>query len=83
MLSSSDDCMIRHSKASRRYGVFSHHKVSFWVLFLKEDKMIIKEYNYLPEEARKIRTEVFLSVSLAIPISVKYIKIFTKGHFEL
>jgi hypothetical protein len=60
MYSSPDDCIIRHSKASRRYGVFSHHKVSFWVLFLKEDKMIIKEYNYLPEEARKIRTEVFV-----------------------
>ena len=27
---------------------------------LKEDKMIIKDYNYLPEEAKKIRSEVFV-----------------------
>lgn len=27
---------------------------------LKEDKMIIKDYNYLPEEAKKIRREVFV-----------------------
>lgn len=61
MQSSPDECIIRHPKASRRYGVFSHHKVSFWVSFvLKEAKMIIKEYNYLPEAARKIRIEVFV-----------------------
>ena len=61
MLSSPDDCIIRHPKASRRYGVLSHYKVSFWVPFVfKEVKMIIKEYNYLPEEAIKIRNEVFV-----------------------
>lgn len=61
MLSSPDDCIIRHPKANRRYGVLSHYKVSFWVLFIfKEAKMIIKEYNHLPEEAIKIRTEVFV-----------------------
>ena len=61
MLSSPDDCIIRHPKANRRYGVLSHYKVSFWVSFIfKEVKMIIKEYNYLPEEAIKIRNEVFV-----------------------
>ena len=61
MLSSPDDCIIRHPKANRRYGVLSHYKVSFWVPFIfKEAKMIIKEYNHLPEEAIKIRTEVFV-----------------------
>jgi predicted GNAT family N-acyltransferase len=61
MLSSPDDCIIRHPKANRRYGVLSHYKVSFWVPFIfKEAKMIIKEYNYLPEEAIKIRNEVFV-----------------------
>lgn len=59
MLSSPDDCIKRHPKANRRYSVFSHYKVSFWMPFvLKEVKMIIKEYNYLPEEARKIRSEL-------------------------
>lgn len=61
MLSSPDDCMIRHSKASRRYGVFSHYKVRVWMFFvLKEIKMRTKEYYYLPEESRKIRIEVFV-----------------------
>ena len=61
MLSSPDDCIIRHPKANRRYGVFSHYKVSFWVPFIFEEaKMTIKEYNYLPEEAKKIRSEVFV-----------------------
>ncbi len=61
MLSSPDDCIIRHPKDNRRYGVFSHYKVSFWMPFVsKEVKMIIKDYNYLPEEARKIRSEVFV-----------------------
>lgn len=61
MLSSPGDCIIRHPKANRRYGVFSHYKVSFWVPFIfKEAKMTIKEYNYLPEEAKKIRSEVFV-----------------------
>jgi predicted GNAT family N-acyltransferase len=61
MLSSPDDCIIRHPKANRRYGVFHTIRLAFGCfLFFKEVKMIIKEFNYLPEEARKIRSEVFV-----------------------
>mgnify|MGYP000882033815 FL=1 len=57
--------MFKHPKVNRRYGVISHYKVCFWVLFVyykhkKEIIMEFKAYKSLPEAAIQIREAVFV-----------------------